>query len=180
MHSITSSVRSTIDRGIEGCRYHYFRIRRGRGIDCICEDAKCALGTNFRGSSNLFPTRVVLKKLAPVTLPPGRLRLATRPAPTGSPELPNTIGITPRRIAADGKQAAGDHRGDRHLAALAALANDRELSLPQPDRNLTATCHSGFSPIGGPSAGGLHFSIAFFVRPEARGWRLCVEERVLP
>jgi hypothetical protein len=65
-----------------------------------------------------------------------------------------------RRIAAVGKQASGDHRGDQHLAALTALADDRELCLPQPDSNLTATCHSGFSPIGGPSAGWLHFSIA--------------------
>ena len=65
-----------------------------------------------------------------------------------------------RRIAAVGKQASGGHRGDQHLAALTALADDRELCLPQPDRNLTATSHSGFSPIGGPSAGWLHFSFA--------------------
>ena len=65
-----------------------------------------------------------------------------------------------RRIVAVGKQASGDHCGDQHLAALTALADDRELCLPQPDRNLTATSHSGFSPIGGPSAGWLHFSFA--------------------
>lgn len=62
-----------------------------------------------------------------------------------------------RRIVAVGKQAGGDHRGDQDLAALTALAGDRELCLSQPDSNLTATCHSGFSPIGGPSAGWLHF-----------------------
>jgi hypothetical protein len=54
-----------------------------------------------------------------------------------------------RRIAAVGKQASGDHRGDQ---ALTALADDRELRLPQPDSNLTATRHSGFSPIGGPTS----------------------------
>ena len=37
------------------------------------------------------PTRV-LKKLTPVTLPPGRARLATSPSPTGS-ATPKTIGI---------------------------------------------------------------------------------------
>jgi len=44
---------------------------------------------------------------------------------------------------------------------LTALADDRELCFPQPDSNLTETCHSGFSPIGGHSAGWLHFSLAF-------------------
>jgi len=64
-----------------------------------------------------------------------------------------------RRIAAVGKQAGGDRRGDQHLAALTALADDRELCLPQPDSNLTATRQSGFSPIGGPSAGWLLFHL---------------------
>jgi hypothetical protein len=32
-------------------------------------------------------------KLIPVTLPPGRLKLATRPASTGSPPAVKTIGI---------------------------------------------------------------------------------------
>src|SRR5215471_18080488 len=59
------------------------------------------------------------------------------------------------------KPAGGDYRGDQHLAALTALADDRELCLPQPDSNLTTTCHSGFLPIGGPSAGWLHSSLAF-------------------
>ena len=33
------------------------------------------------------------RKLTPVTLPPGRLRLATRPSLTGSPPVTKTIGI---------------------------------------------------------------------------------------
>ena len=37
------------------------------------------------------PTSV--NPLKPVTLPPGRPRLATSPAPTGSPTVVNTIGI---------------------------------------------------------------------------------------
>jgi hypothetical protein len=34
-----------------------------------------------------------VKKVAPVTLPPGRLRLPTRPNATGSLPIANTIGI---------------------------------------------------------------------------------------
>src|SRR5262249_12494011 len=35
----------------------------------------------------------VVKRLTPVALPPGRLRLATKPILTGSPPTVNTIGI---------------------------------------------------------------------------------------
>ena len=38
-------------------------------------------------------TRVLVKKVTPVTLPPGRLMLATRPSETGSLPLANTIGM---------------------------------------------------------------------------------------
>ena len=44
-------------------------------------------------ASSRFAPNTPPKKLTPVTLPPGRLRLATRPFLTGSPPLPNTIGI---------------------------------------------------------------------------------------
>ena len=36
--------------------------------------------------------------VTPVALPPGRLRLSTRPSLTGSPNMPNTMGIV--RVAA--------------------------------------------------------------------------------
>jgi hypothetical protein len=35
----------------------------------------------------------LVNKVKPVALPPGRLKLMTRPALTGSPPMPNTIGI---------------------------------------------------------------------------------------
>src|SRR5215831_5924937 len=41
----------------------------------------------------VWPPVQPAKKLTPVALPPGRLRLATTPSLTGSPVAPNTIGI---------------------------------------------------------------------------------------
>ena len=51
-----------------------------------------ALGTNWRSSSNRFAPNTLEKKLTPVTLPPGRLRLATRPSRIGSLPVAKTIG----------------------------------------------------------------------------------------
>jgi len=52
-----------------------------------------AAGTNSRSNSNRFEPSSLLKKLTPVTFPPGLLRLGTRPSSTGLPPLVNTIGI---------------------------------------------------------------------------------------
>ena len=51
-------------------------------------------GTTSRKSSIRLAARSVDWFDRPVTLPPGRARLATRPVPTGSPADANTIGIT--------------------------------------------------------------------------------------
>src|SRR5215510_12364441 len=50
------------------------------------------LGINWRSSSSRFVTDALERKLTPVVLPPGRLRLATRPLMTGSLPVTNTIG----------------------------------------------------------------------------------------
>ena len=73
-------------------------------------------GTNSRRSSSRFGTTSPRKKLTPVTLPPGRERLATRPSWTGSSGITNTIGMVV-------------------VAALAATAG----AVP-PDGTMTATC----------------------------------------
>ena len=39
-----------------------------------------------------FPADAVFEMMKPVALPPGRARLSTKPAPTGSATLANTIG----------------------------------------------------------------------------------------
>ena len=52
------------------------------------------LGTTSRKSSSRLPARSVDWIDRPVTLPPGRARLATRPVPTGSSAVAKTIGMT--------------------------------------------------------------------------------------
>jgi hypothetical protein len=52
------------------------------------------LGTTSRKSSTRLLTASTLWIDKPVTLPPGRARLATSPLPTGSPLATNTIGMT--------------------------------------------------------------------------------------
>ena len=51
-------------------------------------------GTTSRKSSSRLPARSVDWIDRPVTLPPGRARLATRPVPTGSAAIAKTIGMT--------------------------------------------------------------------------------------
>ena len=50
-------------------------------------------GTTSRKSSSRLPARSVCWNDRPVTLPPGRARLTTKPVPTGSPPA-KTIGMT--------------------------------------------------------------------------------------
>src|SRR5262249_47826471 len=54
---------------------------------------RTALGTKSCRSRGRFAASPALKKLIPVTLPPGRARLATRPSLTGSSPMPKTIGV---------------------------------------------------------------------------------------
>ncbi len=52
-----------------------------------------ASGINWCRRSSRFGPSSTFSMLTPVRLPPGRLRLATSPVPTGSTPLLNTIGI---------------------------------------------------------------------------------------
>jgi hypothetical protein len=52
-----------------------------------------ASGINSCSNSRRFGAVSTLTWAAPVRLPPGRLRLTTRPVRTGSPPIANTIGI---------------------------------------------------------------------------------------
>src|SRR5262249_39977383 len=65
-----------------------------------------AWGSNSCSNPSRFASKSLVKKLTPVTLPPGRLRLATRPNLTGSVPLANTIGIVV--VAALAASAAGE------------------------------------------------------------------------
>ena len=52
-----------------------------------------AVGTASCSSSSRFDPSSTPNVVTPVTLPPGRARLATRPSLTGSPPVAKTIGI---------------------------------------------------------------------------------------
>ena len=64
-----------------------------------------AFGNRSRSSCSRFAGNSVVRKLIPVTFPPGRLRLATRPAVTGSSPVTNTTGIVD--VAALAARAVG-------------------------------------------------------------------------
>jgi nitrogen-specific signal transduction histidine kinase len=50
-------------------------------------------GSSSRRSSKRFGPRILSKAVTPVRLPPGRLKLSTRPVLIGSAPVPNTIGM---------------------------------------------------------------------------------------
>src|SRR5262245_43212388 len=54
---------------------------------------RAAVSNSSRSRPSRFAASSVTKKLMPVTLPPGRARLATRPYSTGFPPMAKTIGI---------------------------------------------------------------------------------------
>jgi hypothetical protein len=56
-------------------------------------------------SSSHFPVMAGSRLAKPVVLPPGLARLATKPLPTGSSTLANTIGIV--RVACNNAAKAG-------------------------------------------------------------------------
>ena len=64
-----------------------------------------AVGTNSCSSSSRFGPSSTPRVVTPVRLPPGRLRLATSPASTGSTPIEKTIGIVV--VAAFAAGAAG-------------------------------------------------------------------------
>src|SRR5262245_49548572 len=82
------------------------------------------LGTSSRSNSNRFAARAVTRKVTPVTLPPGRLRLATRPRPIGSAPIANTIGMVAVAVfaatAADGATAMMTAAGSATSSAASA------------------------------------------------------------
>ena len=52
-----------------------------------------AVGSSSCNSSSRFGVTSVFNWVTPVTLPPGRLKLATRPSRIGSPPISKTIGM---------------------------------------------------------------------------------------
>ena len=71
-----------------------------------------ALGTHSRNNSSRLAPSAPVKKLTPVALPPGRLRLATRPSLTGSSALVKRLGGKSRKTG-----SGATRHDDRHLTA---------------------------------------------------------------
>ena len=63
---------------------------------------RVTLGAISLSSASHFPLKLYSSVINPVALPPGRARLSTRPAPTGSAMTGNTIG-TVRVVCSNGR-----------------------------------------------------------------------------
>src|SRR6516162_3261297 len=92
------------------------------------------LGTNSCSSASALAPSSELTALKPVTLPPGRLRLATSPSCTGSLEVPKTIGmLVVAALAARADNTPGDTiTATRSLTRSAASAGSRSTWFPPP------------------------------------------------
>ena len=78
-----------------GRRLNLAHLQHGSGLPTLAMIAnRRRPGMTSRKSSSRLPARSVDWSDRPVTLPPGRARLATRPVPTGSPPSAKTIGMT--------------------------------------------------------------------------------------
>jgi hypothetical protein len=102
-----------------------------------------ALGMSWRSISSRFGPNEKAKRATPVTLPPGRLRLATRPALTGSPPLKVTISIVGRFLRCHWQATGGrDHVPDGPPAPPPTLPFDRSPAVF--DRYILALDTAGF------------------------------------
>src|SRR5262249_2824622 len=90
-------------------------------------------GTTSRNSSRRLPARSVDWRDRPVMLPPGRDRLATKPLPTGSFAMANTIGMTD--VACFCREACGS-RSD----------NDIPFPLDEPGSDLDEPLVASLAP----------------------------------
>src|SRR6516225_9636471 len=100
-----------------------------------------AFGTSSRSSPTCFPPSAPNKLITPVMFPPGRLRLATRPAWTGSPPLTNTIGIVVVAALAASAEVSPPlvtMTATRRVTKSSARAGRRSY-WPSPQRNAIAT-----------------------------------------
>ncbi len=86
--------------------YNFFNSSKFVGLTGFHNTATWDIeGSAVLRSSSRLVTRSKLKSDNPVTFPPGRARLATRPVPTGSPAFPMTTGMV--LVALFAARAAG-------------------------------------------------------------------------
>jgi len=89
-------------------------------------------------SSRRFAESSSPKSLTPVTFPPGRLRLSTKPIRIGSPELTKTMGIV--AVAALAANRAGPLPGTKMM-----LTWRRTRSRASSGKRLTSFCAARYS-----------------------------------
>src|SRR5437763_589115 len=102
-HSITSSARTRSVGGTSKPRaFAGFKLRTvsylvgactGRSVGLPTRAARPSRGDISLSIPNHFPVILASYNIRPVVFPPGRARLATTPAPTGSDTYTKTIGI---------------------------------------------------------------------------------------
>src|SRR5262249_23998393 len=99
-----------------------------------------------RSSPKRFGCRGADAKLTPVILPPGRLRLVTRPIAIGSPLLTNTIGMVEVAARAMRRAVIGPTITATYRCARSAASAGRRLSLFSAQRNSIATLWPSMNP----------------------------------
>ena len=106
-----------------------------------------------------FPAQAVFELIKPVVLPPGRARLSTKPAPTGSATTANTIG-TVRVACSNGPtvEVPGARMTSGASATNSAACLRISTALPWPSGCRSARCGRGPAqllpaPAGTPRAG---------------------------
>jgi hypothetical protein len=103
-----------------------------------------AVGTSSQSSSSCFAISVKDNRLTPITLPPGRLRLATRPSFMGSLPVSKTIGMV-RGAALYSRECRGvaAGRGDHHHLSVDQIGHQRRQSLSLDSRPCESKCLIG-------------------------------------
>src|SRR5262249_33532795 len=87
-------------------RHRVARGERDELVALFVEDRIGGKGQRSCSNSSRLGASVLYRKLVPVTLPPGRLMLETRPSLTGSPPIEKTIGmVAVAALAASGAAA---------------------------------------------------------------------------
>jgi hypothetical protein len=110
---------------------------------------RVACGANSRNSPSRFAVSSTARMLTPVTLPPGRLRLATRPSATGSEAIAKTIGML--EVAVLAASAPAVLAGAAITATLrwtrSAANSGIRSSRPPAQRNSIATFRPSTYPV---------------------------------
>ena len=129
--------------------------------------ARVTPGAICLSSSNHFPLKLYSNCIKPVALPPGRARLSTKPAPSGSVTIANTIGTVrvacnngPMAAVPIAKMTSGSSAANStaYLRMLSAFPPAKRVSIrtlrPSVQPNCCSTCRNAamLASVSGSSA----------------------------